>query len=111
MTRGAQWTPQMVEQRLSEAAGVLGRLPPMQVYGYSSTWPRLLLDYSSMVNHRYRSAAPAPTGSGGDRQDGGNSRVVRLAEADGLEDRVAAGKWTTLERHLLRCRPGTSCSA
>jgi uncharacterized protein DUF6362 len=47
-----EWTPQMVEERLAEAASVLGRLPPMRVYGYSSTWPRLLLDYSSMVYQR-----------------------------------------------------------
>src|SRR5262249_11419736 len=55
-----QWTPTMVGQRLAEAASVLGRLPPMQVYGYSSTWPRLLLDYSSMVNHRYGPLRPPP---------------------------------------------------
>ena len=48
----SDWTPQMVEQRLVEAASVLGRLPPMRVYGYSSTWPRLLLDYSSMVSQK-----------------------------------------------------------
>ena len=42
----------MVEQRLAEAASVLGRLPPMRVYGYSSLWPRLLVDYSSVVCHR-----------------------------------------------------------
>ena len=48
----AHWTPHMVEQRLAEAASVLSRLPPMRVYGYSNTWPRLLLDYSSMVSQR-----------------------------------------------------------
>ncbi|GEP60929.1 hypothetical protein RSO01_80950 [Reyranella soli] len=42
----------MVEERLAEAASVLGRLPPMQVFSYSRTWPRLLLDYSSMVSQR-----------------------------------------------------------
>src|SRR5258708_33901085 len=52
MAPGAQWTPQMVEERLAEAASVLGRLPPMHVYGYSSTWPRLLVDYSSIVCQR-----------------------------------------------------------
>jgi hypothetical protein len=41
----------MVEERLAEAASVLGRLPPMRVYSYS-TWPRLLVDYSSMVHQR-----------------------------------------------------------
>ena len=47
-----EWTPQIVKQRLAEAAWVLAQLPPMRVYSYSSTWPRLLLDYSSMVYHR-----------------------------------------------------------
>ena len=59
----SDWTPQMVEQRLVEAASVLSRLPPMRVYGYASTWPRLLLDYSSMVfqkSGRQRLPAPDP---------------------------------------------------
>src|SRR5262245_26386300 len=60
---------------------------------------------------KVRSPASAATESGGDRQDGGNPRLVSLAEADRLEDRVAAGEWTTLERHLLGCRFGTSRSA
>lgn len=50
----AEWTPQMVEARLAEAAGVLGRLPPMQVYGYTNLWPRLLVEYSSVICHRQR---------------------------------------------------------
>jgi len=44
----------MVEERLAEAAGVLGRLPPMQVYSYTNLWPRLLVEYSSVVCHRQR---------------------------------------------------------
>src|SRR5262245_24175236 len=57
----------MVEQRLAEAAYVLGRLPPMQIYSYSRAWPRLLLDYSSMVNQRYgplRRPPPDPAAIG-----------------------------------------------
>jgi hypothetical protein len=57
----AQWTPKMVEQRLAEAASVLGRLPAPRIYGYSSLWPRLLVEYSSVICHRRASLhLPAP---------------------------------------------------
>ena len=63
MAHQPEWTPALVAQRFTEAASVLGRLPPMRVYGYSSTWPRLLVDYSSIVCQKVgplRLPAPDP---------------------------------------------------
>jgi Domain of unknown function (DUF6362) len=34
-----QWTPSLVEERISEAADTLRRLPNTKVQGHASTWP------------------------------------------------------------------------
>lgn len=39
------WTPKLVEIRLEEAADTLGRLPPVKVQGYFSTWPPVVRDF------------------------------------------------------------------
>ena len=38
------WTPNLVEERLVEAAAVLKRLPEEKVRGYFSAWPDVVLD-------------------------------------------------------------------
>ena len=43
------WTPEMVEQRLIEAASVLRRLPAERGQGYFSTWPRMAVEFSDLV--------------------------------------------------------------
>lgn len=43
------WTPEMVEQRLVEAAAVLRRLPAVRVGGYFSTWPKMKVEFSDLV--------------------------------------------------------------
>ena len=98
----AQWTPQMVEERLAEAASVLGRLPAMHVYGYTSLWPRLLVEYSSVVCHRpgrLRLPPPEPAAISRMEETLGWSGWLT---ADRFEDRMAAGEWTALEGDLLR---------
>ena len=57
-----EWTPEMVEERLIEAAAVLKRLPPVQVGGYFNTWPGIKAELSSSVDHapeRMRLAPPS----------------------------------------------------
>jgi Domain of unknown function (DUF6362) len=44
-----EWTPEMVEERLVEAAGVLRRLPAVKVGGYFSTWPKRKVEFSDLV--------------------------------------------------------------
>ena len=36
-----EWTRDMVEERITEAAAVLRRLPPVRVTGYFGTWPEI----------------------------------------------------------------------
>ena len=43
------WTPQMVKERLIEAAEVLKRLPPERGQGYFSTWPQMFVEFSDLV--------------------------------------------------------------
>ena len=37
----AEWTRHMVEERITEAAAVLRRLPPVRIAGYFGTWPEI----------------------------------------------------------------------
>ena len=43
------WTPEMVEERLIEAASVLRRLPAPRKQGYFSTWPTMFVEFSDLV--------------------------------------------------------------
>src|SRR3954470_18022253 len=40
------WTPEMVEERLVEAAAVLRRLPAERGQGDFSTWPQMFVEFS-----------------------------------------------------------------
>src|SRR5262245_6263369 len=50
-----EWTPEMVEERLVEAAAVLRRLPAVKVGGYFNTWPKMKVEFSDLVGQ-----APEP---------------------------------------------------
>jgi hypothetical protein len=50
-----EWTRDMVEERVNEAAAVLRRLPPVRVAGYFGTWPEIQRTAKELV-----SAAPLP---------------------------------------------------
>ena len=44
-----QWTPVLVEERLTEAADVLKRLPEERVQGYFNVWPDIVQSFADMV--------------------------------------------------------------
>jgi len=50
----ADWTPQRVEDRLTEAAEVLKQLPEEKVQGYFNVWPEVLHDFADMVGQTPR---------------------------------------------------------
>lgn len=57
------WTVEMVEERLAEAADVLRRLPEPRVQGYFNTWPRALVEFSDLVGQQLepmRRPPPSP---------------------------------------------------
>ena len=43
------WTPDLVEERLAEAAFVLKRLPEPRRQGYFSTWPATVYSFADKV--------------------------------------------------------------
>jgi hypothetical protein len=51
----AEWTRDMVEDRIAEAADVLKQLPPVRVRGYFSTWPEIQRRFADLVG-----AEPVP---------------------------------------------------
>jgi hypothetical protein len=44
-----RWTPSLVEERLTEAADILKRLPPVTVRGYFNTWPKIVYEFSDLI--------------------------------------------------------------
>jgi hypothetical protein len=50
-----EWTREIVEARLAEAADVLKRLPEERVQGYFSTWPEIVHSFGDKVGQ-----APKP---------------------------------------------------
>ena len=44
-----EWTRDMVEDRVEEAADVLRQLPPVRLSGYFSTWPDILRSFGDRV--------------------------------------------------------------
>lgn len=58
-----EWTRDDVEQRLTEAADVLKRLPGDRVPGYFNTWPEIMVEFSDLVGQKpekIRCPPPAP---------------------------------------------------
>jgi hypothetical protein len=49
-----EWTPSLVEARLTEAAIVLKRLPRVKVQGYFSTWPAIVHEFGDLVGQEPR---------------------------------------------------------
>ncbi len=58
-TMEAQWRPELVAERLEEAADVLDRLPEPRAPGFCSLWP-IVPDPAACDGARTRPAAPAP---------------------------------------------------
>ena len=59
----AEWTPEMVEERLVEAAAVLRRMPAVKVQGYFNLWPRVVHDFGDLVEQqppKLRMPFPSP---------------------------------------------------
>ena len=82
------WTVEMVEERLVEAAAVMRRLPPVRVPGYFSTWPR---DARGVRRSRWpatRADAAATAIAGRDQPDGGDAGMAALARSRGRKARL-----------------------
>lgn len=59
----AEWMREQVEERLSEAADVMRRLPPVRVQGYYNLWPKIIYEFGDLVGQeapRLKRPAPSP---------------------------------------------------
>lgn len=54
------WTVEMVEDRLAEAAAVIRRLPPVHVPGYFNTWPPVVVEFADRVGLDPEPMRPPP---------------------------------------------------
>ncbi len=65
-----RWTPEMVEERLVEAADVLKRLPSPRVQGFYSLWPAMAPSFDDLVGQTPRPMSrPRPQPDAIDRME------------------------------------------
>ena len=58
-----EWTRDMVEKRVLEAAEVLRRMPTPRVRGYFNTWPELVRTFGDLVGQEPVQRRPLPSPS------------------------------------------------
>ncbi|GAB4119004.1 MAG: hypothetical protein Kow00104_01130 [Rhodothalassiaceae bacterium] len=58
-----EWTKELVEERLIEAADVMKRLPEVRVQGYFNLWPKVIYEFADLVGQeppRMKRPVPPP---------------------------------------------------
>ena len=66
----AEWTREMVEARLAEAAEVLKSQPAVKVQGYFNLWPRIRHEFADLVGRELpRMKRPLPSPAAIDRME------------------------------------------
>ena len=93
------WTPEMVEQRLVEAAAVLRRLPAVRVGGYFSTWPKMKVEFSDLVGQTPEPMRlPPPPAAAISRMEATLSWTIGLDPIDAKIVWLRAGgeRWKTI---------------
>ena len=66
----AEWTREQVEERLTEAADVMKRLPAVRVSGFFSTWPAKRQEFGDLVGQEPQPMRrPAPARDAIDRME------------------------------------------
>jgi Domain of unknown function (DUF6362) len=77
------WTPSMVEARLSEAAYVLKRLPEPKLSGYFSTWPEFVYSFADKVGQEPKPMRVLPSSQAISRMEETLTWTVGLDPIDG----------------------------
>jgi hypothetical protein len=78
-----EWTPSLVEERLSEAAFVLKRLPAERRRGYFNVWPQIVHDFADKVGQEPRPMRVLPSPAAISRMEETLSWTVGLDPTDG----------------------------
>jgi hypothetical protein len=78
-----EWTPSLVEERLTEAAFVLKRLPADRRRGYFNVWPQIVHDFADKVGQEPRPMRVLPSPAAISRMEETLSWTVGLDPIDG----------------------------
>ena len=78
-----EWTPSLVEERLSEAAFVLNRLPADRLRGYFNVWPQIVHDFADKVGQEAKPMRVLPSPAAISRMEETLSWTVGLDPIDG----------------------------
>lgn len=93
------WTPEMVEERLIEAASVLRRLPRERGQGYFSTWPQTFVEFSDLVGQTPEPMRlPPPSAATISRMDAALPWLLWLAPLDAkiVWRRASGERWKSI---------------
>ena len=92
-----QWTPSLVEARLSEAASVLKRLPEPRRQGYFNTWPDYFYEFADLVGQEPQPMRLVPSPAAISRMEETLGWTVGLDPTDGkiVWLRARGERWKT----------------
>lgn len=93
-----QWTPSLVEARLSEAAAVLKRLPEPRRQGYFNTWPDYFYEFADLVGQEPQPMRLVPSPAAISRMEETLAWTVGLDPTDGkiVWLRAHGERWKTI---------------
>ncbi len=93
-----EWTPSLVEARLSEAASVLKRLPEPRRQGYFNTWPDYFYEFADLVGQEPQPMRLVPSPAAISRMEETLSWTVGLEPTDGkiIWLRAHGERWKTI---------------
>lgn len=93
-----QWTPSLVEARLSEAASVLKRLPEPRRQGYFNTWPDYFYEFADLVGQEPQPMRLVPSPAAISRMEETLTWTVGLDPTDGkiVWLRAYGERWKTI---------------
>ena len=90
------WTVEMVEERLVEAADVMSRLPPVRVPGHFNTWPPVVVEFADRVGQEpepMRLPPPSPAAIGRMEETLGWLRWLKAEHAKLVWARAEGAPW------------------
>lgn len=94
------WTPNLVEERLAEAASVLKRLPEPRRQGYFNTWPEILHGFAGKARKNPQPMRVVPSPAAISRMEETLSWTAGLDPIDGkiIWLRAYGARWKTICR-------------
>jgi len=104
------WTPSLVEERLSEAADVLKRMPKVTVPGYFCAWPHIIHEFEDLVGQEPSRKWNPPTAKEISRMEETLSWTIGLDPVDAkiVWLRAYRKSWKLILSKVGLCRSGAN---